>query len=64
MSMTEELLKANADRQKVREENIRLKDALMSAIGEICMMCGRAKDAPLGACDRCKWHPVKNGVMP
>ena len=55
---------AVADRQTVREENIRLKDALLSAIGEICRMCGRSRDEELGACDRCKWHPIKDGNPP
>ena len=47
----------------VTENNI-LREALKDAVNEMCMKCSRYKGEHLGACDQCKWHPVKFGELP
>ena len=57
------LHKVNVEREKLRLENVQLKETLGRAVCELCRICGRLPDEALGACDRCPWHPVAKGKL-
>lgn len=67
MDMTDEqqlIHELVAEKYELKVKNNRLTEALNMAVKELCVKCGRGKDRDLGACDRCKWNPIRNGEMP
>ena len=64
MNLTDLLHKEITEKDKLRRENARLRNALDRAVHEMCDLCGRLPDEGLGACDRCPWHPVTKGQLP
>lgn len=59
-----ELNRARAKLTKATTENNILRETLHDAVNELCNRCGRCRDEHLGACDHCKWRPVRNGELP
>lgn len=57
------LHRANVDKESLRRENAQLRTTLFRALAELCKICGRLPDEPLGACDRCPWNPVNKGKL-
>ena len=55
------LHKANVEKDKLKQENIQLKNTLDKAVNELCKACGRWPAENAGACDFCVWHPVTKG---
>mgnify|MGYP006958160097 CR=1 FL=1 len=49
---------------KLKVENANLKAELKEAANELCLQCGQYRDEHLGACDHCKWRPVRHGEIP
>lgn len=59
-----ELNKARAKTEKMMHENSVLRETVHAAVNELCNQCGRCRDEYLGACDHCKWKPVRYGELP